>query len=217
MALCAIKICDVRSIEALQICKDSNVDYIGMHLINLPIRSDLLSMYREIVEKADHLKTVLLTKSVPFDILIPVLIEIPFDYIQIHRPCSIDEVVSIKNTIYSKTGREIGVISVFEARNCDYSLVVEMSQYADFILFDSHYRGGTGLRITQADLQAIANNCSGIKYFIAGGLTPDNVDDVLRIAHPYGVDVQTGVEVNGLKHVKDPYKINELVSRVRSF
>ena len=146
--------------------------------------------------------------------MVSLLEKIPFDYVQIHRPCYAEEVSLLKEIVLSETGRKVGVISVFEAHDCDYTKVVEMSQYADFILFDSHYKGGTGLRITDEDLEKIARNCSGINYLIAGGLTPDNVKDVLRLTHPYGVDVQTGVE--SAKHVKDYDKIKKFVDIVRS-
>ena len=137
-----VKICDVRSSDALQICKDCNADFIGMHLIDPPIRPELVEKYKEIVENSGLLKTVLLFKSIPTDDLVSILKLIPFDYIQIHRPCSIEEVISLKDRVLNETGKKVGIIPVFEAHNCDYSFVIEISQYVDFILFDSHYRGG---------------------------------------------------------------------------
>ena len=48
-----------------------------------------------------------------------------------------------------------------------------------------------------------------------GGLNPDNVEEVLRIAKPYGVDVQTGLESS--KHIKDSQKVRRFVQKVRLF
>ena len=214
MSFPIVKICDVRSNEALQICKDCNVDLIGLHILNPTIKSEIVEQYKEIVCNAGSLKTVLLVQSIPIEYVVSLLEMIPFDYVQIHRPSCAQEVLLLKETVLSNTGRRIGVIAVFEAHDCDYTKVAEVSQCADFVLFDSHYRGGTGLRITDEDLRNIEKNCSGIKYFIAGGLTPENVKDVLRLAHPYGVDVQTGVE--SAKHVKDYDKIKKFVDIVRS-
>ena len=215
MSSVAIKICDVRTMEALQICKECDVDYIGLHLINPPINANLLADYRKIVDRAAPIKTVLLTRSVPLDDLLNIVVEIPFDYVQLHRPCSIEEIVKIKKSVKLRAGREIGIITVFEAKDCDFSLVHEMSRYADFVLFDSNYKGGTGELSALDKLKEIASNCGDVKYFIAGGLTPENVITIMRITNPYGVDVQTGVE--SAKHVKDYEKVKAFVDRVRSF
>ena len=47
---------------------------------------------------------------------------------------------------------------------------------------------------------------------IAGGLTPSNVGILIEEAHPWGVDVSTGVETNGRKDVN---KIKEFIHAVK--
>ena len=216
MTKIAIKICDVRSSESLAICQDSKVDFIGVHLINPPVQPEKIEVCRKMVREAGSIKTVLLTKTVPFDELIDVLRQAPFDYLQIHRSCSIDEVAWIKEKAINDTGKPIGVIAMFEGDNCDFEKVVEMSKVADFILFDSSHVGGTGKRISPEGLRAIAEHCKGIPYFIAGGLDPSNVMEIIRIAHPYGVDVQSGVNIDGVKHEKDINKVRAFVNNVRN-
>lgn len=47
-------------------------------------------------------------------------------------------------------------------------------------------------------------------YFLAGGLDPDNVSDAISALHPYGVDVSSGIETDG---VKDESKMAAFVAR----
>jgi phosphoribosylanthranilate isomerase len=46
---------------------------------------------------------------------------------------------------------------------------------------------------------------------LAGGLTPENVAEAIRIAQPYAVDVSSGVEVVGKPGVKDPIKMRDFI------
>ena len=49
--------------------------------------------------------------------------------------------------------------------------------------------------------------------FLAGGLAPQNVRQAIAAAHPWGVDVSSGVETAG---VKDPAKIAAFAAAVRA-
>ena len=54
---------------------------------------------------------------------------------------------------------------------------------------------------------------SSEKLLIAGGLNKDNVCDVIRHIQPFGIDVSSGVEKDG---VKDPGMMKEFIDAVRN-
>ncbi len=76
---------------------------------------------------------------------------------------------------------------------------------ADNILLDSG--AGTGAVFDWQLIRHIAR-----PYFLAGGLDPENVGDAITSLHPYGVDVSSGIERNGLK---EKQKMAEFVFAVR--
>lgn len=69
--------------------------------------------------------------------------------------------------------------------------------------------GGTGQAF---DWQLAREITARFPVTIAGGLTPDNVSQMLEEAQPWGVDVSSGIESGGQK---DPAKIRAFVAAVR--
>lgn len=80
---------------------------------------------------------------------------------------------------------------------------------ADYLLFDSG-SGGSGKPF---DWSLIDPSGMQSRWFLAGGLNTDNIADALAL-NPYGVDVSSGVETDG---VKDRNKIIPLVQLVRKY
>lgn len=50
-------------------------------------------------------------------------------------------------------------------------------------------------------------------WFLAGGISEDNVEEAIRCLHPYGVDFSSSVETDGYK---DRNKILKIVRRIRN-
>ena len=79
---------------------------------------------------------------------------------------------------------------------------------ADYLLFDAPVAGsGQTFDWQELETQKVTK-----PFFIAGGLTANNVADAIRFFHPYAVDVSSGVETNGKK---DQEKIKRFIERVK--
>ena len=83
------------------------------------------------------------------------------------------------------------------------------NSHADYLLFDAPV-AGSGQTF---DWQLLADKQIEQDYFIAGGLTVDNVAEAKEIFHPYALDVSSGVETDGHK---DLDKIKAFIERVKA-
>ena len=75
--------------------------------------------------------------------------------------------------------------------------------------YEEHQPGGTGKTFDWGVAEGIANR-EGV--LLAGGLYPENVADAIRQLSPWGVDVSTGVETDG---IKDHSKIRAFVETAK--
>ncbi|MEY3841974.1 MAG: hypothetical protein RLZZ542_1084, partial [Pseudomonadota bacterium] len=75
----------------------------------------------------------------------------------------------------------------------------------------SHLPGGVGARF---DWSLLAGRVFDRPWFLAGGLTPDNVAEAISVSGAPLVDVSSGVET--APGVKDPARITAFLEAVRS-
>ena len=98
-----------------------------------------------------------------------------------------------------------GIIKAFRVKGEEEILSAEECT-AGQILLDSG--AGSGERFDWSVVKDVKR-----PYFLAGGLTPENVGEAIRRLHPYGVDVSSGIERDGRK---DLDKMEAFVRAVRS-
>ena len=102
--------------------------------------------------------------------------------------------------------RNIPVIKAFVIKTAD-DAAAAVNSPADMILLDSGKGSGTIF-----DWSLISS--VGRDYFLAGGLTPENVGEAVRTLDPYAVDLSSALETDGFK---DLTKMREFAERVREF
>ncbi len=79
-------------------------------------------------------------------------------------------------------------------------------------LLDRHEKGALGGTGLSFDWRIAAEVAKRFDFLLAGGLSPENVGRAIATAGPWGVDVSSGVEADG---VKDPGKITAFAEEVR--
>ncbi len=104
------------------------------------------------------------------------------------------------------------VIKAFQVR--DKESLKHMAQYhVAALLLDSYredLRGGTGTTFDW-HLAVVAKTFG--RVVLAGGLTPENVAEAVKLVQPYGIDVAGGVERE--KGVKDHASLKKFITEVR--
>ena len=81
----------------------------------------------------------------------------------------------------------------------------------DLLLLDTYQKGqygGSGKTFDRALIPTLHK-----PFFLAGGLESGNITQAVGECHPFGVDVSSGVETNGLK---DETKIRQIIELIRT-
>ena len=188
-----VKICGLSTPEAVQTAVEAGADYIGF--VFAPSKRQVT------LEQARQLATGIPKGVQKVGVFVSPQREeveqacqvVGLDLIQVHGP--MDD--TILQDLPKQTIRAVQV-------GKDVTLP-ETS--ADYLLFDAPVAGsGETFNWQELESQNVTK-----PFFIAGGLTEDNVADAIRFFHPYAVDVSSGVETNGKK---DQEKIKRFIERV---
>lgn len=126
-----------------------------------------------------------------------------------------DEPVEVLTALGGAAYKAVRPRSPLEAREAAAAYLVNASIRQPALLVDAYHKdlyGGTGeqigLEIAQAAVQFAP------RVMLAGGLTPENVAERVRVVRPWGVDVASGVE-NGQPGIKDRERVRAFIAAVR--
>lgn len=137
------------------------------------------------------------------------LAQVPLDIIQLHGHESPARVAKVKALTGLPVMKAVGISEPADLDALwDYGLVADMLLVDAKPPKDAVLPGGNGLAF---DWRLLVGRQMVRPWLLAGGLTPDNVAQAIRLTRAPGVDVSSGVE--SAPGVKDVEKIRQFVSR----
>ena len=152
----------------------------------------------------EKIKTVGVFVNETVENLLKIAEEVKLDVIQLHG----DEDESFIQTLKEQSNVEIWkAVQVRSAADAEKWI----DSSADMLLFDAYHkdeRGGTGEVFDWSSLDEFER-----PFMLAGGIDSTNVARAIRTVRPYGIDISSGIETDG---VKDDEKIKAFTHIVRT-
>ena len=183
-----VKICGLTSLEAAQTAENAGADFLGFIFADSK-RKISPEKAKEIIEKLNG-------KALKVGVFVNESLEemeriqrfTGIDIIQLHGQESVEKAGSFS----------IPVIKAFSIRNeVDFKKIDDYP--VDYQLLDLPKDSGSSNEET-LDWQMIHRlRQSRNRLILAGGLTPMNVFEAIKLVQPFAVDVSSGVETNGYK------------------
>ena len=215
-----VKMCGISKVETIPAIVDAKPDYMG--LVFAPSKRQVTVDQAKILVEELHrgyakkygsdtehdkngtIKTVGVFVNETVENLVTIANEANLDAVQLHG----DEDEAFIQSLKERTN-----VEVWKAVQIRSAADVEkwIDSSADMLLFDAYHkdeRGGTGEVFDWSSLDAFER-----PFMLAGGLDSTNVARAIRTVRPYGIDISSGIETNG---VKDDEKIKAFTKIVNS-
>lgn len=188
-----VKICGLREPAHLTVAAEAGAAYAGFVFFPKSPRHLSLAEARALALAAPvGLAKVALVVNASDADLDAILAEVPIDMLQLHGAETPARVAEIRARSGLPVMKAVGV-----AEAADLSALAEYEAVADQILVDAKapkgadLPGGNGLAF---DWRLIAGREWARPWMLAGGLTPENVAEAVRLTGAWQVDVSSGVE-----------------------
>ncbi|MGI9391387.1 MAG: phosphoribosylanthranilate isomerase [Boseongicola sp.] len=188
-----VKICGLTSRETVSAAVKAGAAYIGFNFFLKSPRYLTIEAARSLaLDVPEGIAKVALTVNADDALLDEITAGVPLDMLQLHGSETTERVSSVKSRYGLPVIKAVGV-----ADAPDVDAIDAYSAVADQILVDAKppkdakLPGGNGLTF---DWRLIAGRRWSVPWMLAGGLTPDNVDEAVRLTGAKQVDVSSGVE-----------------------
>ncbi|MDU1161201.1 indole-3-glycerol phosphate synthase TrpC [Veillonella parvula] len=152
----------------------------------------------------EAIKTVGVFVNETLDNLVSIATEANLDVVQLHGDEDEAFIQSLKERTNVEVWKAVQIRSAADAE-------AWIDSSADMLLFDAYHkdeRGGTGEVFDWSCLDEFER-----PFMLAGGIDSTNVARAIRTVRPYGIDISSGIETDG---VKDDEKIKAFANIVRT-
>lgn len=228
-----IKICGLRRPEDIAYANEVKPDYVGFILTEGFRRSITKETARELKNKLEPgITAVGVFVNEPVEHIVEFLEEGIIDVAQLHGQESEEDIVYVKAVTGKPVIKVVRFVKQEDAKavklsdvqvgNQDdaklmnrYAVEAWLDSAADYLLFDSGT--GTGKTFDWSVLKEVLADYGGKlpkEFFLAGGISAENMDEACEAVRPYAVDLSSSVETDG---VKDLEKMKLAVSKARKY
>jgi phosphoribosylanthranilate isomerase len=198
----SVKICGLATVDDVRACADAGANYMGLVFFEKSPRNITLPEARELALAAPlGLAKVALVVNPSDAELDAITGTVPLDMLQLHGRETPERVAEVKARYGLPVMKAVGI-----ADGDDLPKLESYFGVADQILVDAkppkggELPGGNGLSF---DWRLIAGRRWPCPWMLAGGLTPENVAEAVKMTGAKQVDVSSGVEdAPGQKNAK---------------
>ena len=207
---CKVKICGLRREEDICCVNAYLPDYIGFVFYPKSKRYVTEEQAQKLKEKLDpRIRAVGVFVNADPDEVIALLQKNIIDIAQLHGQESEEQLRKIRE----QTGKPvIRAVKVTGETNLQEAYQTD----ADYILLDNGMGSGKpfpwDVILKQLAQEELQEKICRKPFFLAGGISPENMERAAEAFRPYALDLSSSVETDG---VKDPEKIRKLMETIR--
>lgn len=208
-----VKICGLGTAADIDACAKAGAAYVGFVFFpKSPRHLSLETAQTLALQVPVGIAKVALTVNADDAALDQLFEQVPLDMLQLHGSETPERVAEIRARFGLPVMKAVGV-----ADESDLPVLQDYAQAADQLLIDakppkhSDLPGGNGLSF---DWRLIVGRRWSVPWMLAGGLTPDNVAEAIKLTGTSQVDVSSGVE--SAPGIKDAARIAAFVAATKA-